>query len=124
MQGRNDIVLNSKKVAQNISYLKNTHIIAYFILSQISGSAFKINIGKTDGSNRKTLHHGTMLLGVDGSAVQKYLNPNKKKLESKGIDSVIQRIMNLNEVLPEINHKMLCDAISQSFQNHYQSAKV
>ena len=48
----------------------------------MSGSAYKLKLGKKDGSGRRSLHHGTMLLDLELNALQKYLNPNKKKLET------------------------------------------
>jgi lipoate-protein ligase A len=57
--GRNDICVDGRKV---------------------SGSAYKLSLGKKDGSGRKALHHGTMLLNLDLNALNKYLNPNKAKL--------------------------------------------
>jgi lipoate---protein ligase len=42
--GRNDIVIGDKKV---------------------SGSAYKLNLGKSNGMGRKALHHGTMMIDVD-----------------------------------------------------------
>ena len=38
----------------------------------------------------------------------KYLNPNKEKLKSKGIDSVISRIMNLKDVKNDLTHEKFC----------------
>jgi len=43
---------------------------------KISGSAYKLNLGKADGSERKVLHHGTMLIDVDKFALEKLLNPS------------------------------------------------
>ena len=74
--GRNDICVDGRKV---------------------SGSAYKLSLGNKDGSGRKSLHHGTMLLDLDLTALLKYLNPNKAKLISKGVDSVVSRVMNLSE---------------------------
>lgn len=82
--GRNDIVIGERKV---------------------SGSAYRLSIGKKDGSGRKALHHGTMLLNIDLDAVEKYLSPNKLKLKSKGIESVRARVMNLSEIVPDISHE-------------------
>ena len=39
---------------------------------------------------------------------QSYLNPNKEKLKSKGVTSVVSRIMNLQEVKKEMSHELLC----------------
>jgi lipoate-protein ligase A len=47
---------------------------------QISGSAYRLFLGGKDGRGRKALHHGTVLFNVDLLALQKFLNPNKKKL--------------------------------------------
>lgn len=83
--GRNDIVIGDKK---------------------ISGSAYKINLGKAGGVGKKALHHGTMLFDVDFTSLEKYLSPSKKKLLSKGVDSVRARVLNLCEINPEINYDL------------------
>lgn len=70
----------------------------------MSGSAYRLYLGGHQGRGKKALHHGTILFNVDLNALQKYLNPNKKKLESKGIDSVISRVMNLKAAYPDITH--------------------
>lgn len=83
--GRNDICVNGRKV---------------------SGSAYKLSLGRRDGSGRKALHHGTMLLDLDLKALEKYLSPNKAKLLSKGVDSVVSRVLNLKEVVPHLTHEV------------------
>lgn len=93
--GRNDICVDGRKV---------------------SGSAYKLSLGKRDGSGRKSLHHGTMLLDLDLNALQKYLNPNKAKLLSKGVDSVISRVMNLKERVPDISHEQFSSALAVAFR--------
>eukprot|EP00854_Cymbomonas_tetramitiformis_P009314 gene9314-11033_t len=85
--GRNDIVVDSLKV---------------------SGAAFK-------HARHTTLHHGTLLVDVDMAALGNYLNPNKAKLESKGIASVRARVMNLRELSPGLDHDTLSDALIESF---------
>ena len=93
--GRNDLVVGDRK---------------------ISGSAYKLKLGRTsDNKGRRSLHHGTMLLHLELGALQKYLNPNKKKLESKGVDSVIARVMNLRELVPDINHDSFCKSVEDKF---------
>lgn len=74
ISGRNDINIFGKKV---------------------SGSAFKIKLGDKEGKGKRSLHHGTMLINIDLSNLKKYLNPNKLKLVSKGVDSVIARVTNI-----------------------------
>lgn len=36
---------------------------------KISGSAYKLKLGKTDGTGRRSLHHGTMLLNLELGAL-------------------------------------------------------
>ena len=81
---------------------------------KISGSAFKINLGnKIFGP--KSLHHGTILLNVDLNKMQRYLNPNKLKLISKGVDSVKSRVLNLNEIFPSLNRDLVNREIEREF---------
>ena len=100
--GRNDLHVNDRKV---------------------SGSAYKLKLGKSDGSGRRALHHGTMLLDLKLDALQKYLNPNKKKLASKGVDSVVSRVLNLKEIAPDITHDNFCDALERAFTDKWQQNK-
>ncbi|CDW73105.1 lipoate-protein ligase a [Stylonychia lemnae] len=101
--GRNDIHVNGKKV---------------------SGSAYKLSLGKRDGSGKKSLHHGTMLLDVDLNALQRYLNPNKLKLQSKGVESVISRVMNLKEIHSGIGHESFGQHLSTAFRHKWHDRTV
>jgi len=101
--GRNDIVVDGRKV---------------------SGSAYKLNLGRSDGSGRKALHHGTMLLSLDLQALQKYLNPNKAKLVSKGVDSVVSRVMNLAEKVPDISHEQFSQALAGAFRQKWHDRQL
>jgi lipoate---protein ligase len=96
--GRNDMVIDDKK---------------------ISGSAYKLKLGQKDGSGRRSLHHGTMLLDLELGALGKYLSPNKKKLESKGVESVVSRVMNLKEIAPDIDHNLFCLAMGKAFSQKW-----
>ncbi|WP_412471913.1 lipoate--protein ligase [Halobacteriovorax sp. RT-1-4] len=97
--GRNDIEV---KIAQEEGSRK------------ISGSAFKV---KRD----RSFHHGTLLINADLSKLANYLNPNKKKLESKGIKSARARVLNLSELNSEINHESLSKAIVEEFCRFYDA---
>jgi len=92
--GRNDILVNGMK---------------------ISGSAYKI-------SGMKAFHHGTLLINVNMNALQNYLNPNKLKLQSKGVASVRARVINLQEVNPQITHEALSKAIIEEFFKFYNDS--
>jgi len=101
--GRNDLTVYGKKV---------------------SGSAYKLKLGKKDGSGKRSLHHGTMLLDLELGALAKYLNPNKKKLESKGVTSVVSRVMNLREAVPDITHESWNAALERAFLKKWQDMPV
>jgi len=49
-----------------------------------------------------------MLLDLELGALGKYLNPSKAKLQSKGVESVVSRVINLKEINPIINHENFC----------------
>ena len=69
--GRNDLTIEGKKV---------------------SGAAMTISNGRVYGGF-------SLLLDVDYDAMEKVLNPNKKKLQSKGIQSVRARVGNIRPYL-------------------------
>ena len=79
---------------------------------KISGSAFK---EKKD----RCFHHGTMLLKVDLERLSQYLTPDSKKLRAKGIKSVRARVMNLQTLMPALDHAALCQALIEEFQSFY-----
>jgi lipoate-protein ligase A len=82
---------------------------------KISGSAFK-------ETKDRAFHHGTLLINADMTKLSQYLNPSKKKLESKGIVSVRARVANLQELNPDITHELLSEKIIQEFFNYYHSS--
>mgnify|MGYP000865726884 FL=1 len=77
--GRNDLVIKTEGQVDR----------------KISGSAYKLKLGNKEGVGRRSLHHGTMLINLELNALGKYLNPSKAKLASKGVDSVVSRVINL-----------------------------
>ncbi len=94
--GRNDILVNEKK---------------------ISGSAYKLNLGKNGRRGGVSLHHGTILLNVDVSNMNRYLNPNKLKLISKGVDSVKSRVINLIEINPNLTAQYIYNEVDFNFNS-------
>ena len=73
VKGRNDMVLDGKK---------------------ISGSAQRLKDGRI-------LHHGTLLINSDLERIQSVLNVSREKIESKGIKSVKSRVTNIQEYVEE-----------------------
>lgn len=92
--GRNDILVDGRKV---------------------SGNAFYEHAGRC-------YHHGTLLMQVDGEKMAKYLNVSKEKLQSKGVSSVKSRVLNLVEVCPELDASKLKAAMCEAFAAVYEGA--
>ncbi len=74
VSGRNDVLVGGRKV---------------------SGNAFSL---RSDGVG---IVHGTLLYDLDFSVMSSALTPSRAKLESKGVKSVEQRVLNLKGMLSE-----------------------
>lgn len=70
--GRNDITIAGKKFSGNAQYIKKGRV----------------------------MHHGTIMFDSDLDAVDRALNADYKKLDSKGVKSVRSRVTNVREHLP------------------------
>lgn len=81
---------------------------------KVSGSAYKI-------SEPVALHHGTLLINTDLNSLEKYLNPNKLKLQSKGIESVKSSVVNLSSFNPNIIYDNMFKKIVTIFGETYNS---
>ena len=89
--GRNDVAINGQK---------------------FSGNAFFDSKGCY-------YHHGTLLLNVDTASMSRFLNPSKAKLQSKGVDSVRSRVVNLSSLCPEITVDTMKQAMFTAFSKVY-----
>ena len=69
--------------------------------------------------NGKAYHHGTLLMDVDMGKLSRYLNPSKAKLQSKGVDSVRSRVVNLKELNPELTLDTMKAALLAAFSQVY-----
>lgn len=76
VSGRNDVLVDGKKV---------------------SGNAFSLK------PNGVGIVHGTFLYNLDFATMSSAITPSRAKLESKGVHSVEQRVLNLKSVLDEKN---------------------
>ena len=94
VKGRNDIVVMDRKVC-------------------VTGSAYQ-------HTKNLFVHHGTLSVDIDTSALTEYLKPNKKKLESKEVTSIETRVSNLVEFNPYINHQNVVCAIILQFIKTYR----
>lgn len=90
--GRNDVAVNGRK---------------------FSGNAFFDSKGQA-------YHHGTLLVDVDMAKLGQYLMPSKAKLQSKGVDSVRSRVVNLKELCPTLTIQRMKEEMLRAFQTVYQ----
>lgn len=81
------------------------------------GRKFSGNAFYTEGN--KCYHHGTILVNVDMADLSKYLNVSKPKLQSKGVDSVKSRVINLKEFVPDLTIDKLKDKLVEAFGEVY-----
>jgi lipoate-protein ligase A len=79
---------------------------------KFSGNAFH----RSGGS---AYHHGTLLVNADKTAAARYLSASKEKIQSKGVESVASRIINLTECNPGITIATLKEALKVSFNKVY-----
>lgn len=77
---------------------------------KFSGNAF---IHEED----RHLHHGTLLINANLSKVNEYLTVDHKKLDTKGFDSVRSRVINLNEIQPDITIVQIKESVKNSIAN-------
>lgn len=94
--GRNDVVLDGRKFSGNAFYKTNGHCY----------------------------HHGTLLICVDMDRLSRYLNVSLKKMQSKGVDSVRSRVINLSERNPMITVESMKMALIEAFAEVYGAEPV
>lgn len=90
VSGRNDVLVSGRKV---------------------SGNAFSL---KPNGIG---IVHGTLLYDLDFATMSSSITPSRAKLESKGVKSVEQRVLNLRSVLDERN--MGIDGLKSSIISYF-----
>lgn len=97
LSGRNDILVNGKK---------------------ISGCAELTR-------NGRTLFHGTLLFQADTEHMQQLLNVSAEKLSSKGINSVKSRVIGIKDYLPnDWNVQMLIQKLHEYLQNKFNAVST
>ncbi|MEG0772170.1 lipoate--protein ligase [Clostridium sp.] len=89
--GRNDILVQNKKISGNAFYREED----------------------------KYYHHGTLLFDVDMEVLPTILTPSIEKLESKGIDSVKSRVTNLKGCKEGLTIDKLKEALIEAFKYNY-----
>jgi lipoate-protein ligase A len=89
--GRNDIIVKGKK---------------------FSGNAFY-------STEKTALHHGTLLINSDFSKLATFLQVSKEKIQSKGVESVQSRVINLREINNSITLEEVIRNLKSSFIKLY-----
>lgn len=88
VSGRNDILVEGKKVSGNAFSFKPSHPATKMFPQRLYDVC---------------IIHGTLLYDLDFSEMSKAITPSKAKLESKAVHSVEQRVLNLKSLLDERN---------------------
>ncbi|MBK5253103.1 MAG: lipoate--protein ligase [Peptostreptococcaceae bacterium] len=65
-------------------------------------------------------HHGTIMFDVNKEDIAKYLNVSKEKLDSKGVNSVKSRVINIKEINDKITLRSLKVALLEAFEKEYK----
>lgn len=65
------------------------------------------------------IHHGTIMLDVDLTRLERYLTVDKAKLLRKGVASVRARVVNLKSVAPQITIDGMRKALIDAFEEEY-----
>lgn len=89
--GRNDLEISGKK---------------------FSGNAFYHH-------HKKSLHHGTLLVDVNFTALNKYLKVSQAKLRAKGVDSVESRVINLKSLKSDLTIEGLQEILIKEFEKSF-----
>ena len=93
LSGRNDILLDGKKISGN----------AFYDLGQVS------------------LHHGTLLIASDNTTIAESLTPDHYKLKSKGITSVRSRVASIKQYNPDISIDQVKEQLTKVFSTIYSN---
>lgn len=94
--GRNDIVVDGRK---------------------FSGNAFY-------ESGEYAYHHGTIMIDVNAGKLSDYLTVSRAKLESKGVQSVRSRVVNLSTLSDQITVESMKKALTAAFAKVYGAEAV
>lgn len=76
--------------------------------AKFSGNAFYRSHGVQ-------VHHGTLMVGVDMGVLARYLRPDPRKLQAKGVSSVRSRVVNLADAEPRVTVDALAAALRAAF---------
>jgi lipoate-protein ligase A len=93
--GRNDLILDGKKISGVAQYIKNGRV----------------------------LHHGTLLFNSNLNVLSNVLNVSNKKIESKGVKSVRSRVTNIADYLPGMTITEFKQHLEKTFMDELKPEK-
>ena len=70
-------------------------------------------------SGDQCYHHGTLMLDVDLTPLERYLSVHPLKLQAKGVQSVRSRVVNLKDFRPDLTIPQLRQALAEAFGRVY-----
>lgn len=85
----------------------------------ITEDGFKFSGNAFSKTSRCSIQHGTLMVDVDVSKMERYLTPSKEKMKAKGVKSVQSRVCNLKALNPEITVEAVRQALKESFLEIY-----
>ena len=111
-------------VKKQLSVIQNA-LLSYGLTTEISGRNDLTCEGRKFSGNafakgkQNDLHHGTILIKTDGTMMQRYLIVDKAKLMKNGVKSVVSRVINLSELVPELTSENIKQPLIASFEKIY-----
>lgn len=111
-------------VKKQLSVIQDA-LLSYGLQTEISGRNDLTCEGRKFSGNafakgqKNNLHHGTILIKTDGTMMQRYLIVDKAKLLKNGVKSVASRVINLNELVPELTSESIRQPLIDSYEKVY-----
>lgn len=111
-------------VKKQLSVIQDA-LLSYGLVTEISGRNDLTYQGRKFSGNAfakgqcNNLHHGTILIKTDGAMMQRYLIVDKAKLMKNGVKSVVSRVINLSEAVPELTSENIKQPLIASFEKVY-----
>lgn len=109
-----------KQLKVIIEALKNIDIEAEFSgRNDITVKGRKFSGNAFYNTKSTVLHHGTLLINSDFSKLAGYLQVSKEKIQSKGVESVQSRVINLKEINSSITLEEVMVNLKSTFIKLY-----
>lgn len=111
-------------VSRNMDILCKT-VQSFGLPAELSGrNDLQIGDAKFSGNaffntKKAGCHHGTIMVDVDTSQLARYLQPDPRKLERKGVASVKSRVVNLSDLDSNITVESFQQALVEAFAKRY-----